>query len=61
MQLTDGENYYSTSEGLLELRQEIAKKENAKGLSISADEILVTNGVSEGLRYGDFIHCRRRR
>ena len=25
------------------------KKENAKGLSISADEILVTNGVSEGL------------
>ena len=44
-----GENYYSSSEGILELRQEIAKKENAKGLSISADEILVTNGVSEGL------------
>jgi len=44
-----GENYYSASEGLLELREEIAKKENAKGLSISADEILVTNGVSEGL------------
>ena len=44
-----GENYYSTSEGLPELRQEIAKKENAKGLSASADEILVTNGVSEGL------------
>ncbi|MCV0410530.1 aminotransferase class I/II-fold pyridoxal phosphate-dependent enzyme [Nitrosopumilus sp.] len=44
-----GENYYSTSEGLLELREEIAKKENAKGLSISADEILITNGVSEGL------------
>ena len=47
--INNGENYYSTSEGLLELRQEIAKKENAKGLSISADEILVTNGVSEGL------------
>ena len=47
--ISNGENYYSTSEGLLELRQEIAKKENAKGLSISADEILVTNGVSEGL------------
>ena len=44
-----GENYYSSSEGLLELRQEIAKKENLKGLSISADDILVTNGVSEGL------------
>ncbi len=47
--INKGENYYSSSEGLLELRQEIAKKENAKGLSISADEILVTNGVSEGL------------
>jgi len=47
--INKGENYYSSSEGLLELRQEIAKKENTKGLSISADEILVTNGVSEGL------------
>ncbi|ABX12073.1 pyridoxal phosphate-dependent aminotransferase [Nitrosopumilus maritimus] len=47
--INNGENYYSTSEGLLDLRQEIAKKENTKGLSISADEILVTNGVSEGL------------
>ncbi len=47
--INKGENYYSASEGLLELREEIAKKENAKGLSISSDEILVTNGVSEGL------------
>ena len=47
--INKGENFYSTSEGLLELRQEIAKKENAKGLSIGADEILITNGVSEGL------------
>jgi len=47
--ITKGENYYSSSEGILELRQEIAKKENAKGLSIGADEILITNGVSEGL------------
>lgn len=44
-----GENYYSASEGLKELRVEIAKKENVKGLSISADDILITNGVSEGL------------
>ena len=44
-----GENYYCSSEGLLELREEIAKKENAKGLSISAEQVLVTNGVSEGL------------
>ena len=47
--INNGENYYSTSEGLFELREEIAKKENAKGLSITADDILITNGVSEGL------------
>ena len=47
--INNGDNFYSSSEGLLELRQEIAKKENAKGLSVSADDILITNGVSEGL------------
>ena len=47
--INKGENFYSSSEGLLELRQEIAKKENAKGLSITSEEILITNGVSEGL------------
>jgi aspartate/methionine/tyrosine aminotransferase len=47
--INNGNNFYSSSEGLLELRQEIAKKENAKGLSISADDVLITNGVSEGL------------
>ncbi|QLH02227.1 alanine aminotransferase [Nitrosopumilus cobalaminigenes] len=47
--INNGDNFYSTSEGLLELREEIAKKENAKGLSITADDILITNGVSEGL------------
>ena len=47
--IKNGENYYSSSEGLLELRHEIAKKEAAKGLSVSSNEILVTNGVSEGL------------
>ncbi len=47
--VNNGDNFYSSSEGLLELRQEIAKKENAKGLSITADDILITNGVSEGL------------
>ena len=47
--INKGENYYSTSEGLLDLRTEIAKKENTKGLSITSDDILVTNGVSEGL------------
>ncbi len=47
--INKGENYYSSSEGLLELSEEIAKKENLKGLSITADDILITNGVSEGL------------
>ena len=44
-----GENYYSPSEGIAELRDAIAGKEAAKGLAVSADDILVTNGISEGL------------
>ena len=43
------ENYYSASEGIEELRSAIAEKENSKGLSIGADNVFVTNGVSEGL------------
>jgi len=43
------QNYYSASEGIQELRSAIAKKENSKGFSIGADDVLVTNGVSEGL------------
>ena len=42
-------NYYSASEGIQELRSAIAEKENSKGLSIGADDVLITNGVSEGL------------
>ena len=42
-----GDNYYSSSEGLLELREEIAKKENSKGLSVNSDDIVITHGVSE--------------
>jgi len=44
-----GSNFYSASEGIQELREAIAQKENSKGLSIGADDVLVTNGVSEGL------------
>jgi len=47
--IRDGKNYYSESEGLPELREEIAKKENYKGISIESDDVLITNGVSEGL------------
>ncbi|MGD1838586.1 MAG: aminotransferase class I/II-fold pyridoxal phosphate-dependent enzyme [Nitrososphaeraceae archaeon] len=43
------ENYYTDSEGLPELRHAIVEKEKTKGLSISDDDVLVTNGVSEAL------------
>ena len=45
----NGNNFYTQSEGLPELLSEIAKKENTKGLSIDSNNVLVTNGVSEGL------------
>ena len=47
--IRNGENYYAQSEGLPELREEIAKKEHTKGLSVNADDVLITNGISEGL------------
>ena len=47
--IKNGNNHYSESEGIAELRAAIAKKENLKGLSIDKENILVTNGVSEGL------------
>jgi len=47
--VNDGNNFYTQSEGLPELLNAIAKKENSKGLSISSEHVLVTNGVSEGL------------
>lgn len=47
--IRSGENYYAPSEGLPELREEIAKKEHNKGLSVNSDDVLITNGISEGL------------
>ena len=44
-----GNNFYTQSEGLPELLDAIAEKENSKGLSIGPENIVVTNGVSEGL------------
>lgn len=43
------ENYYADSEGLPELRQAIVEEETGKGLDVAEDDVLVTNGVSEGL------------
>ena len=47
--IKNGKNFYTQSEGLPELLDEIAKKENAKGLSINTKNVIDTNGVSEGL------------
>ena len=47
--IQNGKNYYATSEGLPELRDAIAEKESAKGLDVSSEQILITNGVSEAL------------
>lgn len=44
-----GHDHYAPSEGLGELREEISRKERAKGLECGAEDILVTNGVSEAL------------
>lgn len=42
-------NYYADSEGILELREAIVNKESEKGLSVKVEDVLVTNGISEGL------------
>jgi aspartate/methionine/tyrosine aminotransferase len=46
-----GKNYYSPSEGIPELRQAIAEKEKrVNDVSIPAENVLITSGVSEGIR-----------
>jgi len=42
-------NFYAESEGIPELREAIAEKESRKGLFVTPEDVLVTNGVSEGL------------
>jgi alanine-synthesizing transaminase len=47
----EGANNYSPSEGLPELRQAVAEKERRiNGVSISADDVIVTSGISEGIQ-----------
>lgn len=47
----EGANYYAPSEGLPELRQAISRKEkNINGIDISPENIVVTNGISEGIQ-----------
>jgi alanine-synthesizing transaminase len=46
-----GENCYSPSEGVPELRQAIVEKEKrVNDVSIPAENVLITSGVSEGIR-----------
>lgn len=48
--LAKDNDYYTDSEGWINLRNSIVKKENAKkGLELTSEDVLVTNGVSEGL------------
>ena len=47
----EGDNNYSPSEGLPELRQAVAEKERrVNGVNISAEDVMVTSGISEGIQ-----------
>jgi len=44
-------NFYSNSQGLLEYREAVASYENSKhGVSVTADKVVATAGVSEGIQ-----------
>lgn len=46
-----GANAYAPSEGVPELRQAIAQKEKrVNGVGVSADDVIVTQGISEGIQ-----------
>ena len=45
------DNYYSPSEGRIELREAIVRKEKrVNSVDISADNVLITEGISEGIQ-----------
>jgi tyrosine/nicotianamine family aminotransferase len=47
-----GLNYYSASEGVRELREAIAEKENrVNGASIEPEDVVVTSGISEAIMF----------
>ena len=49
--LEEDYNFYSPSEGLLELREAVAKKEKrVNNVDITADDVLITEGISEGIQ-----------
>ena len=47
----EGANAYSASEGLPELREAVSQKEKRiNGVEVSAEEIIITSGISEGIQ-----------
>lgn len=47
----EGANAYSASEGIPELREAISQKEKrVNGVDISAEDVIVTQGISEGIQ-----------
>jgi tyrosine/nicotianamine family aminotransferase len=47
----EGANAYSASEGLPELREAISQKEKrVNGVDVSAENVIVTSGISEGIQ-----------
>jgi len=49
--IKEGHNYYSDSEGIKQLREAIAERENRKNnVGISADDVFVTAAVTEALQ-----------
>ena len=49
--LEENDNYYSPSEGLLELREAVARKEKrVNNVNITAEDVLITEGISEGIQ-----------
>ena len=49
--LQEDNNYYSPSEGLLELREAVvAKEKRVNNVDLTAENVLITEGISEGIQ-----------
>jgi alanine-synthesizing transaminase len=50
--IEEGSNYYSPSEGLRELREAVAEKENrVNGARLDASDVIITTGISEAIQF----------
>lgn len=47
--IKNDKNYYPASEGISELRNEIVMMESKKGMNLTRDDVIITNGVSEAI------------